>query len=195
MRRAREARHVGPHFGDDHFGHTFTDPRNRVQLGLLTGERDQPGRHLSFHRLDLLVQVPHVVQLQPQHEMLMRCQPTVEGLRELFPRGLESRVCEPGDVFRTPLAFRQCRQHRAAALAQNVADDRTEFDVATFQDFLDAVGLGCPLVDQGDAVPDQLAQLPLRPRRNQAGFQQPMAHQIADPFRVLDIGFAARDGF
>src|SRR5262245_56779111 len=41
--------------------------------------------------------------------------------------------------------------------------------------------------------PRQVTQLPLRPRRDEAGTHQAVGQQLGDPLRVLDVGLAARD--
>jgi hypothetical protein len=68
-----------------------------------------------------------------------------------------------------------------------------ELDPGVLEHLLEPLDRPGPLVDLRLAKPGQIAQLADLPRRHEAGADQPVLHQLADPFRVLDVPFAAGD--
>ena len=86
-------------------------------------------------------------------------------------------------------------QHGAPRHAQDVRGHAGQLDVGTFQDFLHPVDQGRPFPHEISAVARQLAQFALADRRNETGPQQPMPQQFGQPFRIVEVGLAARDRF
>jgi hypothetical protein len=64
---------------------------------------------------------------------------------------------------------------------------------ASSQDLVQPLDLPAALLDLGLAVAGQLAQLPDRAGRHEAGADQPVLAQLGDPGRVSHIGLTPRD--
>ena len=50
----------------------------------------------------------------------------------------------------------------------------------------------CALLDESASITRQLPQFPLFSAGNEARFEQPVAEQVGNPLRILDIGLAPR---
>ena len=89
-------------------------------------------------------------------------------------------------------ALDQSLQHGAPGNPEDVAGDAGQLDVGRLQELQEPVALGRLAFHQFAAIAQQLAQLALRRRRDEALGDQPMADQIGDPLGVLHIGLATR---
>ena len=89
-------------------------------------------------------------------------------------------------------ALDQSLQHGAPGNPEDVAGDAGQLDVGRLQELQEPVALGRLALHQLAAIAQQLAQLALRRRRNEALGNQPMADQIGDPLGILHIGLATR---
>ena len=87
-------------------------------------------------------------------------------------------------------ALDQGLQHGAPGNPEDVAGDAGQLDVGRLQELQEPVALGRLALHQLAAIAQQLAQLALRRRRNEA--LEPMADQIGDPLGILHIGLATR---
>ncbi len=90
MISVRKARHVRAHLSQDHLSHPLTYPGDRVQLGGLRHKRGEAVGHLRIQRLNLLIQVADVIQLQAEHQALVVGQSPLERRHQLVLRGAES---------------------------------------------------------------------------------------------------------
>ena len=89
-------------------------------------------------------------------------------------------------------ALDQSLQHGAPGNPEDVAGDAGQLDVGRLQELQEPVALGRLALHELAAIAQQLAQLALRRRRNEALGDQPMADQIGDPLGILHIGLATR---
>ena len=169
----------------------------RAQVPPGTGARDrglvrrEPPFDLGAHILDVPVEFADVAQHHAQGEPLMRAHPPLEGLLEGSPLGPHASAREGGKDARILLAPDQRPQDGQTRHAGHLGGDRGELDVRSFEDLLDPVDLRRPFPDERRAVAGQLAQLPLRARRDEAGPEQAVAEEVGDPLGVPDVGLAS----
>ena len=69
---AREAAHVRPHFGHEHFRRPRTHPRHRLEPGQAIFKRAQPLLDLPAHPRDGLIQVANVLQVLSDEQPVVR---------------------------------------------------------------------------------------------------------------------------
>jgi hypothetical protein len=90
-------------------------------------------------------------------------------------------------------ALDQCRQHLAGRQAHDVGGDARQLDIGALQHLLQPIDQTGAFAHKVGTVTGQVAQVALRPWRDETGPHQSMTEQLGDPLRVLDIGLAARD--
>jgi hypothetical protein len=76
--------------------------------------------------------------------------------------------------------------------AEHVRGDAGELDPSVLEHLVEPVRLPLPLLDQRLAVAGQVAELADRLGRHEAGSQQPVLEQLAQPVRIGHIGLAPR---
>ena len=84
-------------------------------------------------------------------------------------------------------------EHGPARHPQDVAGHRRQLDARVLEHLLQALGLAGALLDDHLAVASQVAQLADRAWWHEAGADQAVLDQLADPGRVADVGLAAGD--
>jgi hypothetical protein len=89
-------------------------------------------------------------------------------------------------------ALNQSLQHGAPGNPEDVTGDAGQLDVGCLQELQEPVALRRLAFHQLAAIAQQLTQLTLWRRRDEALGDQPMADQIGDPLSVLHIGLATR---
>jgi hypothetical protein len=100
-------------------------------------------------------------------------------------------IRDSGKDARILLARDQRSQDGQTRHAGHLGGNRGELDIRSFEDLLDPVDLRRPFPDERRAVAGQLAQLPLRARRDEAGPEQAVAEEVGDPLGVPDVGLAS----
>ena len=104
--------------------------------------------------------------------------------------GLDAGGDARGQVLGIAVAVDERLQHRAPALAQDVAEHDAELEVGVLQHLLDALDVRGALAHELLARARQRAQLLHRRRRHEAGADQAVGQQIGQPHRVVDVGLA-----
>jgi hypothetical protein len=83
-------------------------------------------------------------------------------------------------------------QDRFPNLAPDVGENRAQFEIGIFQEFVDPIDQSGAFLGQGGAQAGQLAQVPLEPWGNEAGFEQAKLQELGDPFRIFFVRFMGR---
>jgi hypothetical protein len=178
--------------GDDALRGAPVDPGDGVQQVDLSGERGDQPINLGREVLDRLVQKVELGQDlfhdQPMvgHEAALQC-PTQQGNLRTQPA-----AGQLGKNLRVTRARNQRHQHVAPGFAQNVGGHRGQLDARVLEHLIQPLDLPAPLIDLGLAVTGQIPQLANRLGRHKRGPHQSVLHQLADPLRILHIGFASR---
>ncbi len=95
--------------------------------------------------------------MQTKHQSVVGGDAATQGLDDLLARRLQSSAGQLDQLDRVGLSGDERLEHRAAALAQNVADDGVELDVGVFERLLDALHVPHPLSHQLTARAGQVA--------------------------------------
>ena len=139
---------------------------------------------------DGLVERVDVAQVQLEHEAVMRADVPAQGFEQFGAAGLDAGADARGQPFGIGLAVDDRLQHRAPALAQDVAEHDTELEVGVLEHLVDALDMGRALAHELLARARERAQLLHRHRRHEAGADQAVGQQVRQPHRVVDVGLA-----
>jgi hypothetical protein len=106
-----------------------------------------------------------------EHEAMMRKKLALQRqfqLRNLRTHAATRGLCQTGGVF---LAVDQSVQDLTPGNAQDIAGHNSQFEVGVLQELVDAIGGACVFAFELRAMPGQIPQLALTPRRHKAAAQ------------------------
>ena len=130
-------------------------------------------------RGDGLVQVVDVGQhLRDQQPVMVGANRPSRASRSAGSLAAQPALGQLGQHLRVVGAGHQRVQHRPAGDAQHVGGHAGQLDPGVLQDLLQPLGLPGALLDQRLAVAGQVAQLPDRLGRHEAGADQPVLDQL-----------------
>ncbi len=138
------------------------------------------------------LQLLDVLQRQPKQQGVVGGEAAAQRLAQRRELGAQLAPGQVGQDHGVALAGKQRGQHRPARGPLHVGGDRAEPDRGVLQGLVDPLGLGGVGLDEPLAVAGQVAQLADDRWRHEAAAQQPALQQLAQPRRVADVGFAAR---
>ena len=189
-----ELAHVRADLGQDDFGGALVDPGDSVQQRHLLSEGGDDLLDPRRERGDGLVQVVDVGQdLSDQQPVMVGAEPAGQRLPQRRQLAAEPALGQRSQHLRVVGAGDQGFQHRPAGDADDVGGHAGELDPGVLEDLVQSLHLPGALLDLGLAVAGQLAQLPDRAGRHEAGADQTMLDQLGDPGRVGHIGLPPRD--
>jgi hypothetical protein len=116
---------------------------------------------------------------------------TTQSFAQLRRGGFQPRAGQASELGRIGLTCHERLNHRPAALAHQLRDNRVQFDVGIFERLLYAQNVARLLTHQLLARAKQSAQLLRRGVRHKAGTNETMGQEIDQPLGVADVGFAA----
>ncbi len=190
MRRRREARHVDADLGHDDVGADRAQARHRAQQSGGDSKRLQPKAHLTFDVRHGLVQRVDMGQVQLEHEAVVRADASAQGFEQLRAAGFDADADVRDQTLGRRLTVDDRLEHRAPALAQEVADHDTQLEVGVLQELLDALGVCAALAHELLAGTGERAQLLHGSGGHEAGADQTMREQVGQPHRIVDVGLA-----
>jgi len=146
----------------------------RARLGV----RCEADGNLGAERGALVLKAVEQHELALEHAALMVRHAPTHGRLPRRPAGARLPFPQRRKPSSVGLPRRQRRQDRAPRHAQEVGDHRVPHAVRPFPQGVDAVDRRRARLNQAGAVAYQFAQLPLRPARDEAGMQQPLAQHL-----------------
>jgi hypothetical protein len=124
---------------------------------------------------------------------MVGAEPADQGLLEQGDLGAQATLGQLGQHLGVADAGDQGLQHRPAGDTQDVGGHTRQLDAGVLQQLLQPLGLAGAFLDHGLAVAGEVAQLPDRAGRHEAGADQAVLDQLADPGRIRHISLAAGD--
>jgi hypothetical protein len=121
----------------------------------------------------------------------MRAEAADQRRLELGELGAQAALGQLGQQLGVAHAGDQGPKHRPAGDAQDVGGHARQLDAGVLQQLLQPLRLAGALLDDGLAVAGEVAQLPDRRGWHEAGADQAVLDQLADPLGVGDVGLAA----
>ena len=117
---------------------------------------------------------------------------TAERGLQFIDSGLEVAMGQRRQGLGHGLAGDQCLDNAASAEAQDVGHHRVQLDVGILQRLLDALNVAGAFTHHLLAGAQQVAHLLGGFIGHEAGLDQSMCHQVGQPDRIVDVGFATR---
>jgi hypothetical protein len=180
--------------GDDLLRGGDADAGDLIQLRHLGGERGDRFFDPGGERIDLGGERVGAVEHHAQQERVVVGEVPGQRLLQDAHLGAHLLAGEVGERARVALPSNERSEHVPPGGPEDVADHTGQFHLGVFQQFLGALLLPGPLLDQGAAVAGQVPQLPLRPAGDEAGPEHAALGELAQPDRVDLVGFGpARD--
>jgi hypothetical protein len=123
---------------------------------------------------------------------MMRPHTSLHGRHQRLTFVRSAQQCQVGQHCGLLLPVSQGPQNGAPGFAHQISEDRTELDVGLLQQLVNAIDVARALLLEEARVAGQVAQVALRLRRDERGFEQPVLQQIRNPFGILGVGFPPR---
>ena len=142
-----EARHVDADLGDDDGCGDLAQPGHGAQQRGGLSKRLEPEAHLLLDLRDGLVQRVDVVQVQLEHEAVMRGDAPAQGLEDVLATGLDAAHAA-GEVCRVMVPVDEGLQHGSAALAHDVGEHHAQLEVGVLQHLVDAQDMRAALTHE-----------------------------------------------
>ena len=149
------------------------------------------GLYLLVDPGDRPVEGVDLIEMELEQEAVVSRQAASQRLAKLFLRCSDPPVCQAGQDSRIGLAGDHRLDHGSTADAQDVGDDRVDFDVAVFERLLQPQNVGGALANQLLAGAKQGPQLLGRTIRDKAATDQAVSGQLGEPDRIVHVGLAA----
>src|SRR5262245_38374216 len=143
-----EARHVHADLGHDHAGADGAQTWHGTQVLGGFSKRLEPEAHLLLDRGDSLVQGIDLAEVKLQHEAVMRADASAQGFEQLSAVRLDTGVDAAKQMLRVGVAVDDRLEHRATALAQDVAQHEAELEIGVLEHLLDALDVGGTLAHE-----------------------------------------------